>query len=284
MKARQRVWVRVQRAWPVTIGVHVFQSLFAATFALPFVSSVSVPEIALRPQSAEWVSVLKLSEALQEGSALRAVLPLALAALNYPWLSVAWLRALSEEAPFMEHARYALARYRNALGVAAAVVCGFGVFILACALAARGVRAVFAHSLDARAIDLAALACYLPAVIGAVWLVTLQDAAYAAISGEIRDWRAVMRHAVARTSARLVSAKCGWLLGHAVVSIAAWAVPRIVLGPGPAADFVVLVSTQSAAFVTTCARAVWLAYVLEPRRKRPAYVAEGAASAAKASV
>jgi hypothetical protein len=266
MSAGHRVWERVQRAWPVTIGLHVFQCLFAATFALPFVSSVSVPAIALRAQSAEWLGVLKLGEAFNEGSMLRGALPLALAALNYPWLSVAWLRALTEEAPFMEHARYALARYRSAIGVAAMVVVSFGVLVGGCSLAARGVRAAFGDALDARAIDLAALACYAPVLLGGVWFATLLDAGYAAVSGDVRSLRAVAQTAAARTTVRLVGAKALLLLGQAVLSIAAWAVPRIALGPGPAADFVVLVSTQSAAFLITCGRAVWLAYVLEPRR------------------
>jgi hypothetical protein len=267
MSAGHRVWERVQRAWPVTIGLHVFQCLFAATFALPFVSSVAVPAVAMRPQSAEWLGVLKLGEAFDEGAMLRAALPLALAALNYPWLSVAWLRALSEEGPFLEHARYALARYRSAIGVAAMVVVGFAVAIVGCALAARGVRAALTGSLDARAIDLAALACYAPALFGGVWLATLLDAGYAAVSGDVRNLREVARTAAARTTVRLVGAKGLLLLGQAVLAIAAWAVPRIALGPGPAADFVVLVSTQSAAFVITCGRAVWLAYVLEPARR-----------------
>lgn len=269
MSAASRVWERVQRAWPVTIGVHVFQCLFAATFALPFVSSVSVPAIALRPQSAEWLGVLELGEAFDEGAMLRAALPLALAALNYPWLSVAWLRALSEETPFMEHARYALARYRSAIGVAAMVVVGFGVTIVLCGLAARGVRAMLGDSLDARAVDLAALACYAPALIGGVWFATLLDAGYAAVSRDVRSSREVARTAAARMTVQLVGAKGLLLLGQAALSIAAWAGPRIALGPGPATDFVVLVSTQSAAFAITCGRAVWLAYVLEPRRTRP---------------
>jgi hypothetical protein len=203
MSGGRPVWMRVQRAWPVTIGVHVIQCLFAATFALPFVSSVSVPAVALRPQSAEWLSVLKLGEAFDDGAMLRAALPLALAALNYPWLSVAWLRALSEEAPFIEHARYALARYRSAIGIAAVVVLAFGVSIAGCALAARGVRAALRHSFDERAVDLATLACYAPAVIGGVWLATLLDAGYAAVSGDVRSLPEVVRQAAARPS-------CGW--------------------------------------------------------------------------
>jgi hypothetical protein len=57
-------------------------------------------------------------------------------------------------------------------------------------------------------------------------------------------------------------------LGQVVLSLAAWAIPRVVLGPSTASDFVVLVATQSAAFVITCGRAVWLAVVLEPRGHR----------------
>jgi hypothetical protein len=259
------VWNRLQRAWPVTIGVHVFQCLFAATFALPFVTKVPVPSVAVRAQTAEWIALFKLGEAVDERAVLRAALPLALAALNYPWLSVAWLRALSDEAPFTDHARVALARYRAAASVAGSVVVGLGAIAGLTLLAAYGIRSGLRASLDARALDLATLACFAPAAVGAVVLVTLQDAGYAAVSGEAYGWRSAVRAAWRRTTARLVVARAALLFAQVVLALAAWVIPRIALGPGAASDFVVLVTTQSAAFVITCARAVWLAIVLEPR-------------------
>jgi hypothetical protein len=267
MTVKTGVFVRVSRAWPVTIGLYVFQCLFAATFALPFVQSISVPGVLLRPQVAEWVGILRLVDGFDQGASRRALLPLALAALNYPWLSVAWLRALTEEEPFTEHARFALGRYRAAVGVAASVVVGLGVFAAASALAAHGVRAAFADGLDERALDLARLACFVPAVVGAVWLVTVQDAGYAAVSGNLRGWREIGRAALSGATVRLVGLRALMLLGQIVLTLAAWAIPRFTLGPGTAADFVVLVTTQSAAFVITCLRAVWLAYVLEAQRQ-----------------
>jgi hypothetical protein len=267
MTGKTGLFVRVSRAWPVTIGLHVFQCLFAATFALPFVQSVSVPGVLLRPQVAEWVGILRLVDGFDQGAGMRALLPLALAALNYPWLSVAWLCALSEEAPFTEHARFALGRYRAAFGVAASVVVGLGAFVAASALAASGIRAAFGAVLDERALDLARLACFLPAVVGAVWLATVQDSGYAAISGKLRGWGEIGRAALSGVTVRLVGLRALMVLGQIVLTLAAWAVPRFTLGPGTASDFVVLVTTQSAAFVITCLRAVWLAYVLEAQQR-----------------
>jgi hypothetical protein len=267
MTEKTGVFVRVSRAWPVTIGLHVFQCLFAATFALPFVQSVSVPGVLLRPQVAEWVGILRLVDGLDQGAGRRALLPLALAALNYPWLSVVWLRALSEEAPFTEHAQFALGRYRAAIGMAAAVVVGLAACVVASALAASAVRAAFAAVLDERALDLSSLACFLPALVGAVWLATVQDAGYAAISGNLRGWREIGRAALSGAKVRLVGLRALMLFGQITLTLAAWAIPRFTLGPGTAADFVVLVTTQAAAFVITCLRAVWLAYVLEAPRQ-----------------
>lgn len=263
MSLARPVFDRLQRAWPVTIGVHVFQCLFAATFALPFVRSVSVPTVLVSPQVAEWIGVLRLGDALGEGAALRALLPVALAALNYPWLSVAWLRALSEEAPFTEHAQFALGRYRAALSVAAAVGLGFAALAATSGIAAHGVRVALETTLGDRALDLARLACFVPSLIAAVWLVTAQDAAYAAISGGTKGWRNIARAAVQAVALRLVVQRGGLIAGQAVLVLSAWAIPRLALGPGSAADFVVLVATQSVALVITCVRAVWLAWVLE---------------------
>jgi hypothetical protein len=268
MSLARPVFVRVQRAWPVTIGVHVFQCLFAATFALPFVRSVSVPSVLVSPQVAEWFGVLRLGDALREGAAMRALLPVALAALNYPWLSVAWLRALSEEAPFTEHAQFALGRYRDALSVPAAVGLGFAALAAAGGVAAYGVRAALGTTLDDRALDLARLACFVPSSIAAAWLVTAQDAAYAAISGGAKGWQNIARAAVQVVGSRLVVQRCGLIGGQAVLVLSAWAIPRLALGPGTAADFVVLVATQSVAFVITCMRAVWLAWLLEAMSAR----------------
>jgi hypothetical protein len=268
MTRPHRVWTRLQQAWPVTIGVHVFQCLFAATFALPFVTKVPVPSVAVQPQTAEWISLFKLVEAVDHTTVLRSALPLALAALNYPWLSVAWLRALSGEAPFTEHARFALARYRSALGLAASVAVGLGMIAGVTALAMYGIRVSFRATLDARALDLARLACVVPAIFAAVTLVTLQDAGYAAVSAEARNGREIARAMWHRASARLVCGRAALLFGQVVLSLAAWAIPRIALGPSTASDFVVLVTTQAAAFTITCGRAFWLAVVLEPRGHR----------------
>lgn len=266
MTAMRRVFVRVSGAWPVTIGLHVFQCVFAATFALPFVRSVSVPGMLLAPQVAQWVGLLRLGDGFNEGAGVRAVLPLALAALNYPWLSVAWLRALSAEAPFTEHAQYALGRYRAAIGVALSVGLGLAVIAVSCAFAAVGVGAVLRAGQSERVLDLARLACFVPGAIAAVWLVTLQDAGYAAVSGNRRGWRVIARAALHRVTVRLVALRVVLLVGQAVLALAAWAIPRLTLGPGTASDFVVVVTTQSAAFLMTCLRAAWLAYVLERRR------------------
>jgi hypothetical protein len=265
MTVKTGVFVRVSRAWPVTIGLHVFQCVFAATFALPLVESVSVPGVLLTPPVAEWVGLLRLADGFDQGAGTRAMLPLALAALNYPWLSIAWLRALSDEAPFTEHARFALGRYRAGIGIAACAVVGLIASVAASMLAARGVRLALRNSLDERAVDLAQLACFLPGVLGAVWLLTLQDAAYAAVSGSLTRWREIGRDALHAVSPRMLGLRWLLLLGQAVLALAAWALPRFALGPGTAADFVVLVTTQSAALVITCLRAFWLAYVLEER-------------------
>jgi hypothetical protein len=266
MTVREHVFVRLSRAWPVTIGIHVFQCLFAATFALPFVQSVSVPGVLLRPQVAEWLGLLRIGDALDPGGGGRTLLPLALAALNYPWLSVAWLRALSAEAPFTEHAQVALGRYRAAISVAMSSLLALSMLAGLSGVAAFVVRVGLGDVLDQRALDLMRLACFVPAVVGAVWVVTAQDVAYAAVSGDTRGLRSIARAAVDRATARLVAGRCALLVGQLVLAIAAWALPRLMLGPGPAADFVVLLTTQSVAFVITCLRAIWLAYVLEPRR------------------
>jgi hypothetical protein len=262
------VFVRLKRAWPVTIGVHVFQCAFAAAFALPFVQSVPLPGMLLSPRVAEWIGGLRLGDSLGAGAAMRALLPVAFAALNYPWLSVAWLRALSEEAPFTEHARFALGRYRAALSVAAAT--GFGLLALAAMSggAACGIRAALRTTLDERALDLARLACFVPSLVAAVWLVTAQDAAYATISTGGIDRLTIARAGVQSVSPRLVGQRGALVAGQAVLALAAWAIPRLALGPGTAADFVVLVVTQSAAFVITCLRAVWLAWMLEAMSAR----------------
>jgi hypothetical protein len=263
MSAARPVFVRLQRAWPVTIGVHVFQCLFAATFALPFVRSVSVPGVLVSPQVAEWIGSFRLGDAFEEGAALRALLPVALAVLNYPWLSVAWLRALSEEAPFTEHAQFALGRYRAALSVAAATGLGLAALAAVSGVAAYGVGVALRTTLDERALDLARLACFVPSLIAAVWVVTAQDAAYAAISGGAKGWQTIARATVQTGASRLAVHRCVLIGGQAVLALAAWVIPRLALGPGTAADFVVLVATQSVAFVITCLRAVWLAWVLE---------------------
>jgi hypothetical protein len=266
MTRARRVWNRLARAWPVTIGLHVFQCLFAASFALPFVQSVSVPGILLRPRVAEWVGFLRMTDSFEHGTPSRALLPLALAALNYPWLSVAWVHALSEEAPFAEHARFALGRYRAAIGVAAMAALSLLALVLATGLLERGVGRWLAAS-DDRTVDLVQLACLVPSLVAAVWIVTAQDTGYAAVSGGATG-REILADAARGATPRLVLARFGLIAAQVVLTVTAWGIPRLGLGPGTAADFVVLVATQTVTFMITCLRATWLAWILERSLER----------------
>lgn len=267
MTTTRRVWNRLARAWPVTIGLHVFQCLFAATFALPFVQSVPVPGILLRPRVAEWVGALRIGDSFDDGIGARALLPLALAALNYPWLSVAWIHALSLEAPFAEHARFALGRYRAAIGVAALVALSLIGVALGTGLLEHGLGRWLAES-DDRTVDLTRLAFVVPGVVAAVWIVTAQDTAYAAVSGGANGVRAILAGAVRGSTPRLVLERTLLIAAQIALTVTAWGLPRLGLGPGTAADFVVLVATQSVMFVVTCLRAAWLAWILERPLKR----------------
>lgn len=256
---------RLSGAWPVTIGIHVVQCLFAACFALPFVASVSVPEVLVRPQVAEWLALLRMGEELDHG-ARRALLPLLAAALNYPWLSVAWLRALDREEAFSEHARFALGRYRAAALTALASALALGLIALVCGASVWALGQVATAALDARTRDLLRCLCLLAGACAALWAVTAQDAAYAAVSGEVRGARAIVRAALAGATARLVAQRGGLVLLQLGIAACSWALPRFTLGANTAADFAVLVATQSCAFLITCSRALWLAWVLERRR------------------
>jgi hypothetical protein len=254
---------RLQRAWSATIGIHVFQCVFAACFALPFVSSVSVPGVLVRARVAQWVEWFRLGDAL-DGSVMRAaVLPFAAALLNYPWLSVAWLRALELEEPFSDHARYALGRYRAAFSTAVATLCALGLIVVVGFGSSRAIAAALVDRWDDRSTDLMRLAVFLLCAWAALVVVTVQDAAYAAISGEHRGFRAIAAAAFSPVRWRWVAVRLALVLAQTVLGLTAWGIPRIALGPGPAADLVMLVVTQCAAFVITCGRAVWLAWVLD---------------------
>jgi hypothetical protein len=267
MTRTRHVWNRLARAWPVTIGLHVFQCLFAASFALPFVQSVSVPGSLLRPRVAEWVGFLRIADGFEHGTSARALLPLALAALNYPWLSVAWVHALSEEAPFAEHARFALGRYRAAIGVASSAAVSLLALVLATVFITQGVGRWLATS-DDRTVDLVRLAGLIPGLLAAVWIVTAQDLGYAAISGGATGFREILTDAARRATPRLALERVGLIAAQIVLTVTAWGIPRLGLGPGTAADFVVLVATQTVTFIITCARATWLAWILERSLER----------------
>ena len=82
---------RYRRAWPTTLGIHVFQTLLAASFALPLIGSVTTPDISLQPAAADALAAMRIWTSLDEAAGQRMLLPLLAAAINYPWLSVAWL-------------------------------------------------------------------------------------------------------------------------------------------------------------------------------------------------
>ncbi|HKU37070.1 MAG TPA: hypothetical protein VJR89_02955 [Polyangiales bacterium] len=250
---------RFRRAWPTTFGIHVFQTLLAASFALPLVGSVEASDAALSAGAADALAALRLGAALDDDTARRMLLPLVAAGLNYPWLSVTWLRAMSEPGSFVSHARYALGRYRHAAPI------GFAALLGVCALAAGaagtlyGLGQAFAARLDDRTLDLLRLATLLPFAWLACWVVALQDRAYAAISGETSTLRSVLGVALRSVDAGCVAQRGLLVLAQALLGLLAWAAPRLLLGPGARAAAAVLIVTQLVALALSCTRALYLA-------------------------
>jgi hypothetical protein len=253
---------RYRQAWPITLGIHVFQTLLAASFAVPLIGSVSTPSVSLQPAAADALAAMSAWASLGETSGQRMLLPLLAAALGYPWLSVAWLRALDQPDSFLGHARYALGRYTPAALISLGTLLAIALLGGAAAAVLHVLGAAFAAGLDDRTLDLLRLATLAPFAWPACYALSLQDRAHAAISCGSATLREALGIALRDTNARRVALRAALIAGHALVTLLALTLPRALLGTGAAAASGVLVSSQAAALALTCARATWLAYVL----------------------
>ncbi len=255
---------RMRRAWPTTFGIHVFQMLLAGTFAVPLVASVSVPDVLVRGEVAAWIAAMRLGSSIGEETLRHTLLPLMAAALNYPWLSVAWLRSFDEPEPFLAHARFALARYRSAASIALGTLAALVALAAGAFATAYGLHRAFGAALDERTHDVLVLASVLPFVWLALALITLQDAAYAATSRGADGVRAALRKALGTLGVALVARRGLVVLAQATLTLLGWILPRFAFGVGPAADLGVLVVTQVVALLLTTTRAAWLASLTRP--------------------
>jgi len=260
---------RYRQAWPTTLGIHVFQTLLAASFSVPLIASVTAPEVSLQPGAADALAAMRVWASLDEAAGRRVLLPLAAAALNYPWLCVAWLRAMDQPDSFIGHARYALGRYTPAALIALCTLLGLAVLGGAAAGALYMLGEAFAAKLDERTLDLLLLATLTPFAWLACYALTLQDRAHAAISCGSAGLREAFRSGIRHTNARRVALRAGLVVGQVLVTVLAAALPRALLGAGQLSAGGVLVSSQFAALALSCVRAVWLAYVLGWRRLQP---------------
>jgi hypothetical protein len=262
------VRARYRQGFSTTLGIHVFQTLLAASFALPLIGSVSVPDVSLQPSAADALAAMRIWASVDDAAGQRMLLPLVAAALNYPWLSVAWLRAMDQPDSFVGHARFALGRYTPAALIALGTLLAIALLGGSAASVLYMLSRTFAASMDERTIDLLRLCTLAPFAWLACYALALQDRAYAAISCGSAGLRAALRSALRHTYARRVALRAALILGQALVTLLAAVLPRMLLPAGPVAAAGVLAGSQAAALALSCARAAWLAYVLGWRRSR----------------
>jgi hypothetical protein len=260
------IGARYRQAWPMTLGIHVFQTLLAASFAVPLIGSVSMPDVSLQPAAADALAGMRVWSGLDELDTRRMVLPLLAAVLNYPWLSVAWLRAMDQPDSFVGHARYAMGRYTPAAVIALGGWVCVGVLGAAAVGAVHGLKTAFGAALDDRTLDVLRVATLAPFAWLACYALSLQDRAHAAISCGSAGVREALGIALRHTNARRVGARGVLIVGQLVVTLLAAGMPRALLGAGELAAGGVMVSGQVAALGMSCVRAGWLAYVMGWRR------------------
>ncbi|HKP59234.1 MAG TPA: hypothetical protein VJV78_21070 [Polyangiales bacterium] len=258
---------RYRQAWPMTLGIHVFQTLLAASFALPLIGEVTTPDVSLQPAAADALAAMRVWTGLDDAAGRRMLLPLLAAAINYPWLSVAWLRAMERQDSFVGHARYALGRYMPAALISFGTLLGLALLGAGAVGSLSWLHGAFEARLDERTIDLLSLGTLVPFAWLGCWLLNLQDRAAAAISCE-SPLREALRIAVRHTHARRVALRLLLIAAQGLVALLGALLPRLVVGPGPAAAGVALLGSQAAALGLSCLRAIWLAYVLGWRRLR----------------
>ena len=258
------VRARLRRARWVTLGIWLFQTLLAASLALPLLAIEQPPAPAVRVGVADWIALLRLGTNAAESGPGLALLPLSASALSAPWLCLVWLLALERSGSFADHARLACARWRSSYllalyGLACLVALSFAATRCAGWLAA-------ALALDDRGHDLLLLGCAAAWGCGVCAVLTVLELAFVGISRGLAGPRLALRAALARNGwsiARRVGVRM--LLGALQLALFALAtlLPRAWLGAGIATAACVFSTTHAASLVSTCVRAAWLAWLLE---------------------
>lgn len=255
---------RLRRALPASLVVYAFSALCALAAALPLATRVGTPSETETPATELLLVAVRLYYAATGAAAQLGLVPLLLTMLGAPLLRSLWLRSMLGRGRLSEHSAAAIRGYKQAL--AACAVCA-GLSVLAAGLACLGgcvAWLVLQPTGNVAVQALGALAVVVPALIACALIApTLADLALLQLAlGEL-DAKAALFLGVAWLDGRLLRARAALAAVELTLTAAALSL-RLWLGSSPSAAPTDLVIGQAFMLAAIVARAVWLAFLVEP--------------------